>query len=84
MRRGDQVPAPAEIAADAVDAELQTIADGLSLAVRSGAMTPARAFALGIAAAAVMQARAAWRAEQGVAEGGVTWHAVSPARSSDE
>jgi hypothetical protein len=54
---------PADIAADAVDAELQTIADGLSLAVRSGAMTPARAFALGLAAQAVQRVRADWRAE---------------------
>jgi hypothetical protein len=71
-RRNDPVRAPAEIAAAAVDAELQTIADGLTLAVRSGAMTPARAFALGLAAQAVQRVRAEWRAEQGVAGGGPT------------
>jgi hypothetical protein len=64
MRRGDpEAVTPAAIAAEAVDAELQTIADGLTLAVRSGAMTPARAFALGLAAAAVQQVRDTWRAE---------------------
>jgi hypothetical protein len=71
MRTGRAVPpavprrvTPADVAADAVDAELQTIADGLTLAVRSGAMTPARAYALGLAAAAVRRVRTDWRAEQ--------------------
>jgi hypothetical protein len=63
VRRVPRRLTPADIAADVVDAELQTIADGLTLAVRRGAMTPARAFALGLAAQAVQRVRADWRAE---------------------
>lgn len=71
MTRGPAVPrrdeVPQTMAIDAVAAELLTIADGLKLAVCSGAMTPARAFALGLAADAVLRVRLAWLAEHGVA-----------------